>query len=74
MITEDCDAQDKENKGDFLIFLIIKSTSMISIFQEKMEMLIFKKQEKNLSSLSSWEIQTEHINIKKSRGWGTVSG
>lgn len=73
MITEDCDAQDKENKGDFLIFLIIKSTSMISIFQEKMEMLIFKKQEKNLSSLS-WEIQTEHINIIKSRGWGTVSG
>ena len=28
-------------------------------------MLTFKKQEKNLSSLSSWEIQTDHINIKK---------
>lgn len=37
-------------------------------------MLTFKKQEKNLSSLSSWEIQTDHINIKKSRGWGMVSG
>lgn len=30
-----------------------------------MEILTFKKQEKNLSSLSSWEIQTDHINIKK---------